>query len=156
MYRISYSDIGVPPAPKERKREMALGATYDTERKDGILVQYQVAARTIIFKGAMVCLNADGYAISAEDGRGLKFVGFAYERGENPQGNDGDAFLRVWKDGSFRVEMASALISDLGAEAFVVDDNTVSLATANNILAGTIVEICPDNIVRVLIRNAVV
>lgn len=134
---------------------MALTTNYDAERKDGILVQYKVAARTVIYKGAMVCLNADGYAVPAEDKAGLKFVGFAYDRGENPQGNDGDEFLRVWKDGSFRVEMVSPQLSDLGATAFVVDDNTVALATANIILVGTIVEIPADNVVRVLIRNAV-
>jgi hypothetical protein len=132
----------------------ALTANHDAERKDGILVAYKVAARAVIYKGALVCLNAAGYAVPAADDVGLTFVGVAYERGDNAAGEDGDVSARVWKDGSFRVAMASPQLSDLGKAAYVVDDNTVALATANAVPAGTIVEI-PDDAVRVLIRNAV-
>jgi len=133
----------------------ALTANYDAERKDGILVAYRVAARTVIHKGAMVALNEVGYAVPAEDERGLKFVGFAYERGDNASGAPGDASVRVWKDGSFRVRMAEARPADLGAAAYAVDDNTVALATDYALWVGTVVEICSAKVVRVLIRNAV-
>jgi len=114
-----------------------------------------VAARTVIYKGAMVCLNAAGYAVPAADEAGLTFVGVAYERGDNAGGDDGDVSARVWKDGSFRVAMASPHLGDLGKPAYVVDDNTVATTTANAVHAGTIVEIPDDGVVRVLIRNAV-
>lgn len=133
----------------------ALTANYDAERKDGILVAYEVAARTVIYKGALVCLNAAGYAVPAADQPGLTFVGVAYDRGDNAAGDDGDVSARVWKDGSFRVAMNSPRLADLGAPAYVVDDNTVALAAANSVLAGTIVEVPAEGVVRVLIRNAV-
>lgn len=135
---------------------MELTANHDSERKDGILVAYHVAANTIIYKGAMVCLNSKGFAVPAADEPHLKFVGFAYERGDNLHGKAGDITARVWKDGSFRVTMSAPQLEDLGAPAYVVDDNTVALASINAIRAGTIVEIPAPDVVRVLIRNAVV
>jgi hypothetical protein len=132
-----------------------LTANYDAERKDGILVAYKVAARTVIYKGAMVCLNRAGYAVPAADEPALTFVGVAYERGDNAAGGDGDVSARVWKDGSFRVAMSSPKLEDLGAAAYVVDDNAVALSSANSVLAGTVVEVPAADVVRVLIRNAV-
>jgi hypothetical protein len=132
-----------------------LTANHDAERKDGILVVYKVAAGKVIYKGALVCLNAAGYAVPAADAAGLTFVGVAYERGDNAGGEDGGVSARVWKDGSFRVAMRSPRLEDLGKPAYVVDDNTVALAAANAVLAGTVVEIPADDVVRVLIRNAV-
>jgi hypothetical protein len=133
----------------------ALTANHDAERKDGILVAYKAAARTVIHKGALVCLNAAGYAVPAADEAGLTFVGVAYERGDNAAGQDGDVSARVWKDGSFRMTMRSPRLENLGAPAYVVDDNTVALSAAHAVSAGTIVEIPADDVVRVLIRNAV-
>jgi hypothetical protein len=132
-----------------------LTANYDAERKDGILVAYKVAARTVIYKGAMVCLNRGGYAVPAADEPALTFVGVAYERGDNAAGDDGDVSARVWKDGSFRVAMSSPTLEDLGAAAYVVDDNAVALSSANSVLAGTVVEVPAQGVVRILIRNAV-
>jgi hypothetical protein len=143
------------PYPGGGKTVGALTANYDAERKDGILVAYKVAAEAVIYKGAMVCLNDRGYAVPAADAPGLKFVGFAYERGDNAAGSDGDIMVRVWKDGSFRVAMSSPALEDLGADVYVIDDNAVALDTAYSIWAGTVVEIVVDGVVRVLIRNAV-
>jgi hypothetical protein len=140
---------------KGGRKVAALTANYDAERKDGILVAYKVAARAVIYKGAMVCLNPRGYAVPAADAPGLTFAGFAYEKGDNAEGADGDVSARVWKDGSFRVAMSSPALEDLGADAYVVDDNAVALDTAYSIWAGTVVEIPADGVVRVLIRNAV-
>ncbi len=141
---------------------MKLIANHDGERKDGILVAYRVAADTIIYKGAMVCLNTNGYAIPAADEPGLKFVGFAYERGDNLGRKDGEITARVWKDGSFRVKFIDPDLMYLGFKAYILDDNRVALATENGVSAGTLVEFPRDeegkfiDVARVLIRNAVV
>ena len=137
----------------------ALTANYDSERKDGLLVSYKVAAGALIYKGALVCLDAAGYAVPAADELGLEFVGVAYERGDNAAGVDGDVRARVWKDGAFRVSMPGVELKDLGRTAYIIDDNTVMtpnpLKVKWDISAGTIVEIPADDVVRVLIRNAV-
>ena len=140
--------------PRYKNGGEMLKANYDSERKDGILVSYKVAAGVLIYKGALVCLNAQGYAVSARDEGGLRFVGIAYERGDNTGGLTG-ASVRVWKDGSFRVPMAGAAREDLGALAYAVDDNTVALDTGFSVYTGTIVEIPAEGVVRILIRNAV-
>jgi hypothetical protein len=132
----------------------ALSENYDAERKDGILVSYLLAAGACVYKGAMVALNASGYAAPAADQAGLIFAGFAYEKADNSAGADGDVAVRVWKDGSFRVALAAASLGDLGHEAYVADDNTVALSSTNSISAGTIVEIPASDAVRVLIRGA--
>jgi len=132
----------------------ALTANYDAERKDGILVAYKVAADAVIFKGALVCLNADGYLIPAADAAGLKFAGVAYEKGDNADGDAGDVTVRVWKDGSFRVAKAAAAQADLGAAAYCLDDNTVATSSTHSLKAGTVVELCGSTAVRVLIRAA--
>jgi len=103
----------------------------------------------------MVCVNAAGYAVPAADEAGLAFVGYAYEGADNAGGADGDAAVRVWKDGSFLAAKADASQSDISKNVYVVDDNTVALTTTNSILAGTVVETPAAGYVRVLIRNAV-
>ncbi len=133
----------------------ALTASFDAERKDGILVAYKVAAGQTIYKGAMVCVNAGGFAVPAADDAGLTFVGFAYEGADNSAGGDGDAAVRVWKDGSFLAAKAGAAQGDVGKAVYVVDDNTVATTTTNSILAGTVVEAPAADHVRVLIRAAV-
>jgi len=133
----------------------ALSDSYDAERKDGVLVVYKVAGGAAIYKGAMVALDASGFAIPAADASGLLFVGYAYENADNAEGDDGDVSVRVWKDGSFLAAKASAAQGDLGKAAYVVDDNTVALSATHSVLAGTIVEVPASDTVRVLIRNAV-
>lgn len=132
----------------------ALTSNYDAERKDGILVAYKVAADAVIFKGALVCLDADGYLVPAADAVGLKFAGVAYEKGDNADGADGDVTVRVWKDGSFRIAKAAAAQADLGGPAYCLDDNTVATSSTQSIKAGTVVELCGGAAVRVLIRAA--
>ena len=132
----------------------ALNENYDAVRKDGILVSYKVAAAAQIYKGAMVCVNAAGYVVPAADDAALLFVGFAYEKGDNAAGADGDISARVWKSGSFRVAKAAADQSDLGQPAYILDDNTVALSSTNSVQAGTIVEVVAADAVRVLIDNA--
>lgn len=133
----------------------ALTANYDAERKDGVLVGYKVAAGVVIFKGAMVGLNAAGYAVPAADAADLVFVGVAYDQCNNTSGGAGDKTVRVWKDGSFKFARAAAVQADLGKTAYVVDDNTVALTSSHNVAAGTIVEVPSGDEVRVLIRTAV-
>lgn len=135
----------------------ALTSNYDAERKDGILVAYKVAADAVIFKGALVCLDADGYLVPAADAPGLKFAGVAYEKGDNTDGDAGDVTVRIWKDGSFKVAKFDAEQSDIGKYAYCVDDNTVipeSEKTACAVLAGKIVEISGKASVRIQIRQA--
>jgi hypothetical protein len=108
------------------------------------LISYKVAACTTIYKGALACLDADGYAIPAADTTGLIFIGVAYEDGDNATGTDGAIKVRVLKMGTYLVAKATAAQTDLGKAMCISDDNTVAADTTNDIPAGVAVE-APDS-----------
>jgi hypothetical protein len=122
----------------------ALSASYEAQRREGELISYKVAASTTIYKGALVCLNTDGYAVPAADTQGLIFIGVAYEDGDNSAGTDGAIKGRVLKTGTYLIAKASAAQADLGTVMCIADDNTVAADTTNDIPAGVAVE-APDS-----------
>jgi hypothetical protein len=134
----------------------ALTENYDAERKDGILITYPVSAGETIYKGAIVCLDVDGYLVPGSDASGYAFVGISYEKADNVSGADGDVTARVWKVGTyvFTADFAAGQ-NDVGSEVYVVDDNTVSMSTTYSVACGTIVEIISGSSVRVRIDNGV-
>ena len=131
----------------------ALSASYEAQRREGELISYKVAGSAVIWKGALVCLDADGYAIPAADTSGLIFIGVAYEDGDNATGTDGAIKVRVLKTGTYLVSKASAAQTDLGKVMCIADDNTVAADTTNDIPAGIAVE-APDGAhLRIRINN---
>ncbi len=133
-----------------------LNENYDADRKDGILITYPVAGNGIVYKGALVCLDSDGYLTPGEDYQGYKFVGVSYEKADNADGTDGDATARVWKIGMYVFNTDfTADQEDVGIEVYIVDDNTVSRSTTYGITSGTIAEVISPSSVRVRIDNFV-
>ncbi|UCE26827.1 MAG: hypothetical protein JSW52_10855 [Candidatus Coatesbacteria bacterium] len=134
----------------------ALTENYDAERKDGILITYPVSAGETVYKGALVCLDADGYVVPGDDASGYAFVGVSYEKADNTDGADGDATARVWKVGTyvFAADFTAGQ-EDVGSEVYVVDDNTVSTSTTYAVACGTVVEVISSASVRVRIDNSV-
>jgi len=134
---------------------MVLTGSYEAEGKVGALIQYKVAGGVFIYKGALVCLNLDGYAVPGADTSGYKFIGVAYEDANNKSGSDGDVSVRVLKTGSFLYPIGSAQQSDMGKKSYIKDDGEVATTTINQILAGYICEMPSSGKVRVRIDNAV-
>jgi hypothetical protein len=144
----------------------ALTAPYDTHSKDGELIAYPIAANTTIFKGALVEI-VGGFAQPGADTAGAAFAGVAHETKINtaatllpnaggPAGAAGALKVRVDKTGSLLYNKAAAVAADIGKQAFIVDDNTVSTApTANNLSAGYVVEVPDAAHVRVRINRSV-
>lgn len=121
---------------------MALSGDRDTRRREGVYARYPVAGGVKIYRGGMVCLNASGYAVPAADAPDYKFAGIAVDSVDNSSGSDGDVYIRVIRKGTFAVSKDSPALTDIGENAYVVDDETVSTAaTTNNILAGIVVDI---------------
>ena len=126
----------------------ALAAATERKHKHAQnIVSYKVAASTVIHKGALVCINASGYAIPGADTAGIKFVGVATETVDNSSGSNGTLSVRVAKEylGKF-AKSGSITIANLGTEVTIVDDNTVALAatTTNDIPAGLISAVDDD------------
>lgn len=122
----------------------ALTDDKKTEYRLGEEIAVPVDDGDVIYAGALVCVNADGYAVPGSDTAGLRFVGVARERADNREGADGAVSVIVRRKGLFKMTLASAVTqASLGANVCIVDDQTVDLAaaTTNDIVAGKIVEL---------------
>lgn len=125
----------------------------EAKRKDGQLVAYPIAAVKIP-KGALVNINAAGYATNATDAAGEKFAGVAYETVDNSAGNAGDLSIRVETTGTFVLVDGggNGAQTDLGVEFNISDNQTVTdAATTNSLKAGVAVESISATSVRIRI-----
>lgn len=118
----------------------ALTKDRNTERKDGILVPYPVAAGVKIYAGGMVCLNAAKYAVPGADVAGLVLLGKSEEYVDNSTGANGDLTVLVYRKKSFEFACAGMTQADEHKPVFIADDQTVALSTTNHIPAGIILE----------------
>lgn len=113
----------------------ALSADRKTTSKGKLRRQeYPVAASQTIYAGALVCIDADGYAIPAADTAGISdVVGVATAKADNSSGADGDINVVVEYGGAFLLDEASVTQADVGRDAVVSDDQTITnAATATN------------------------
>jgi hypothetical protein len=99
-----------------------------------------------IYLNAITCTDANGFAIPGADTAGLRFQGIAWKPLDNTLGADGtlgDTFnafgakryVEVDAQGEWEFAFTGA-IPKPGDNAYIVDDNTVSTATANSIQLG--------------------
>ncbi len=101
---------------------------YDERFAAGWQLPFPVAASTIIYKGALVCINSSGYLVPADDATDLRFVGVARDGADNSSGSNGDVEIVVVTRGSIVVRKSKAEQSDVGRDARIVDDETVDRA----------------------------
>ena len=147
----------------------ALAAAYDVKRKDGQLILYPLVAGAHVFKGALVCVStATGFLSPGADVAGVVCVGVAYEEGNNlagfvPVGGGnpgtgaaGAVSVRVQTVGLYQYHKAGATQADVGKQAFITDDNTVSTAgTVDNVKCGVVAALVDSGTVAVLIDGRV-
>ncbi len=119
-----------------------LAADKASKTKTGRIYSYPVDGGSLIFKGALVVVNAAGFLEPAADAAAKSsVVGIAFEQADNVSGSDGDISVRVIAD--VRVVMAATAITAamIGDTMHVVDDATVDDAVGTNgVVAGTLVE----------------
>jgi len=125
-----------------------LTASREDMRKNDDLVAYPVKAATTIFKGALVAVDATGYAKPAAPAD-KRVVGVAYESGNNSTGASGAITARVSRIASIQLNTAGLTIANVGDKVYVTDDNTVTTVAAGSILVGVITEFISATIVRV-------
>src|SRR5262249_25649469 len=99
---------------------------------------FPVKGSTTIYKGTLVALNA-GYAAPAADTSGLLVVGIAEEQVINA-GADGAVSINVLRSVSALLATTGVVIGDVGKTAYVSDDQTVTDAPGNAVIAGFIEE----------------
>lgn len=125
----------------------------EAKRKDGQLIAYPMAAVKIP-KGALVNINAAGYATNASDTAGETFAGVAYETVDNSAGSAGGLLIRVETTGTFIFTDGgtNGAQTDVGVVFNIVDNQTVTdAATTNSVKAGVAVESISTTQVRVRI-----
>ncbi|KQC03145.1 MAG: hypothetical protein APR55_07105 [Methanolinea sp. SDB] len=114
-----------------------------TEYREGVDISIPVDDGDKIYAGALVCVNADGYAVKGADIAGLLFAGISREYADNSSGDDGDINVTVRRRGLFKMAFGTAIsIANVGDSVYIVDDQTVDLVgdTTHDIFAGIIAE----------------
>lgn len=123
----------------------ALTAARNTPTRDGKDFTRGVATGVTIYQGALVCLTAAGFATPGAVSTTLKADGRAKVTVANP-GANGAVTVEVEK-GIFRFGNSASgdliTIADIGANAFIVDDQTVAKTngTSTRSIAGVIVDV---------------
>lgn len=126
-----------------------------TDRQDGLVYHFLQGAEAI-YEGALVAINAAGFAVNAGDDANAVVVGVADNSVDNSAGAAGDTEILVRRTGVFTfVAGWSAAQADVNTLVYAVDNQTVDLAgtTTNDIVVGRIVEVLSSSKVRVDIRD---
>ncbi|MDI1278066.1 hypothetical protein [Methylobacter sp.] len=110
----------------------ALTASRNTLERAGEVRGYPVKASTACYMGGLAVLNA-GYAAPGTTATGLIAIGLFEEDADNSAGAAGAITVRV-KQGVFLFNNSAAgdaiAQADVGADCYIVDDNTVAKTTA--------------------------
>ena len=107
------------------------------------ILNFPVAASTKIYAGALVAINASGYAVPAASSVALVPIGRAEAQVDNSSGAAGALTVEV-RQGMFFFENSAGgnaiANSNFGQPAFVIDDQTVALTSSagTRAIAGTI------------------
>jgi hypothetical protein len=114
---------------------MALSADVMNPRQEGDFLDIPVADNVLIYEGALVMIDANGYATPLT-GTGQKFAGVAYRQADNTIVGHTAGGIRVKVDASnHRRKMAvtGAAQNMLGVPVFASADGTLTMtpATAN-------------------------
>lgn len=128
----------------------ALTTARNTPERAGDVIGYPVKASVKPIQGGIAVLSA-GYAAPGTAATGLVAIGRFEETVDNSSGSNGDLSVRV-KRGTFKFGNSSAgdLIAqaDVGADCYIVDDQTVAKTSATNTrsVAGKIIAVDSDGV----------
>ena len=108
-----------------------------------------VKAKTTIYQGALVALDADGYAVPGKKAEGLTAAGRAEETVENA-GKDGEAVVRV-RRGVFVFDNSSTAANKVGpgdvlGPCYIEDDQTVTKTATGASVAGLVVRVDDEGV----------
>lgn len=121
----------------------ALTEERDTAERTGENLAVGVASNTVIYAGAMVSVNATGYAVPASDTAATRVIGRAESTVDNTGGADGALTIVVRRGVFLWANGDSFTRADVGTLCYVENDQTVQKAgsATHDIPAGTILEV---------------
>lgn len=113
-----------------------LTADRNTKRRPAIQRNFAVAAAVRIYEGSLVALDNTGYARPARATATDKIVGRAIFRADNSAGAAGAISVEVENDFAYAWANSGGgdtiALTDIGADCYAVDDQTVALTSATN------------------------
>ncbi|KEH07073.1 hypothetical protein GY14_30200 [Delftia tsuruhatensis] len=129
----------------------ALTQDRNTLSRNGEQAEPPVAANARIFAGALVAINAAGLAVPGSTALGLKGAGVAERRADNTGGTSGAIRVRLSRRPAQFANSAAAdaiTLADLGADCFIVDDQTVAKTdgTGTRSRAGRVYDVDADGV----------
>ncbi len=129
----------------------ALTADRNTPRQQGVHVSALMAATAVIHAGALVAINATGYAVPGSTATGLTYFGRAEEAKDNSGGADGDETVLVRRQDAFQWENSGTDPvgqASLGKVCYIEDDQTVAATdgTGTRSEAGIVIGIDADGV----------
>lgn len=117
-----------------------------------------VLANTVLYLGALVCRNADGFGVPGSVSATLRALGVCYGDQthasvsvNNTGGANGAVFARV-ESGIYKFKNSTGadliVIADVGNDCFILDDQTVAKTSATNArsVAGKVVQVDTDGV----------
>jgi len=127
--------------------------TQDRQTPAKFIQRYKsipVAANARIFRGAIVAVNAAGFAVPAADAVGLIIAGAggrAEDFVDNTGGANGAKSVRV-SVGVFKYATTTLTQAEVGDTAVALDDQTVTTVAAatNDIAVGKLEQVEPDGV----------
>lgn len=118
--------------------ELSLGGKY---------LVLPVKSKTTIYQGAIVAIDASGYAVPGAKAASLKAAGRAEETVENA-GGDGDAVIRVAR-GTFIFENSTSgkiTAADVLGPCYMEDDQTVTKTATGASVAGLVIRVDDEGV----------
>lgn len=85
-----------------------------------------VAADAVIFYGALLALDTDGYVVPADDAAGLVVIGVAEQAVDNTDGDDGDLTVKYVTGCDVEFTNSGGLIGVTDHLAFAEDDDALT------------------------------
>ena len=115
----------------------------------GALLVLPVAADTKIFEGALVAVDATGYAAPASKAENLRAAGRAEEYADNTGGAAGAISVLVkrgvfvWDNDTGDNKVAA---KDVLADCYIVDDHTVTALATGSSVAGKVIGVTDEGV----------
>jgi hypothetical protein len=110
----------------------------------GTINELPVIAGDIIYEGAAVGLDGNGYARPLQGGD--TFAGFAETQADNSQGGAGDTHVRVRTQGSVEIPVSGLAASNVGLPVYAADDDTFTKTATGNSFVGRVSRVISSGI----------
>jgi hypothetical protein len=121
---------------------MALTAGYGPIRRgrpaSGGEFGYPVAPGEKVFRGGLIAINSSGYAQRVQTSGSVTVIGICDRDYDNTASSAPSSQKVVGMRGCYALTVAGATFSNINANVYATDDNTLQLSSTSALLVGTL------------------